>query len=423
MLRVKSLFCISFLTVFALALQAQDTIQKVIPNRYNGIEQQQKPYVILISIDAFRWDLADKYQAKNLIKLRESGVQAAYLKPSYPSLTFPNHYSIVTGLYPSHHGVVDNTFYDKKRDVIYKKSDKLMAVDSSWYGGKPLWVLAEQQKMLSAVFYWPGSEISMDGIRPTYYYNYDEIIPIERRLNIVKDWLRLPGEKRPHFIALYFPQVDKAAHNYSADSEQTKAAVQLIDEAIGKIIESANATGLPINFIVLSDHGMTKIDQDNTIPLPSVIDLKQFKVPTGTALLHLYANKKEYIKPTFEALKSTAKEYDVYLSKQIPKAWHYRRKEDKYNRIGDILLVPHLPKVFSIYNAKPDMGQHGFDPAISDMHASFYAFGPQIKNGLKIKAFENVNVYPLIAEILGLSYTEKIDGKLKVLRPILKKDN
>ncbi len=405
---------------FFLNVCGQDTTQKVVANRYNSIEQQKKPYVILISIDAFRWDLADKYQAKNLIKLRESGVQADYLKPSYPSLTFPNHYGIATGMYPSHHGIVDNTFYDQKRGVVYKKSDKIMAVDSSWYGGKPLWVIAEQQKMLSAVFYWPGSEISMDGIKPTYLFNYSEIIPIDRRINVVKDWLKLPDDKRPHFIALYFPQVDKAAHNYKPESEETRVAVKIVDDAIGKMVDAAKASGLDVNFIVLSDHGMATIDRENTITLPKAIDLNHFKVPTGNALLHIYANEKQYIKPTYKALKAEAKDYDVYLSKNIPKAWHYNKKEDKYNRIGDILLVPHLPKVFNINGVKPDVGQHGFDPAIPEMHATFYAWGPNFKSGLKIPAFENVNVYPLITKILGLSYTQKIDGKEKILAPILK---
>jgi len=406
------------LNIFAFG---QDTVQNVIKGRFNSIEQQQKPYVILISADAFRWDLADKYQAKNLIRLRQSGVQAEYLKPSFPSLTFPNHYTIATGLYPAHHGIVDNIFYDKKREVIYKKSNKTMAIDSSWYGGKPLWVLAEQQQMLSAIFYWPGSEISMDGIRPTYFYNYNEVIPIDRRIEIVKNWLQLAPELRPHFIALYFPQVDKAAHNHTVDSEETKAAVQLVDDAIGKLVAVAKETGLPINFIFLSDHGMTSIDRTNTIPLPKEIDAAQFIVPPGNAMLHLYSNNKPLIKSTYKALKANATAYDVYLHNNIPKAWHYNKKADTYNRVGDLILVPHLPKVFNINNATPDAGQHGFDPAIADMHATFYAWGPQFKSGLQIPAFENVNVYPLIAKMLGLTYTEKIDGKLKVLKPILKK--
>lgn len=420
MIRIKSLLLVVFLVFVVLVAKSQDTTQNVISNRYNSVEQQQKPYVILISIDGFRWDLADKYQANNLIKLRESGVQAEYLKPSYPSLTFPNHYSIVTGLYPSHHGVVDNMFYDQTADVLFTRSNKAMAVDSSWYKGKPLWVLAEQQKMLSAVFYWPGSEISMGGIRPTYYYNYDEIIPIERRINVVKDWLQLPEEKRPHFIALYFPQVDHAGHSYGPNSGQTKTAVQIVDEAIGKIVENAKATGLAVNFIVLSDHGMTAVDQNNTIPLPNAINLNQFKVPPGTSHLHLYANKKAYIKPAYKALKLQAKDYDVYLRKKTPKSWNYNTKEDRYNRIGDILLVPHLPKVFSINGLKPVIGQHGFDPTNADMHAIFYAWGPNFKSGLKIPAFENVNVYPLIAKILGLTNAEEIDGEIKVLESIVK---
>lgn len=409
------LLCLSLFT------QAQDTVQNVIANRTNSIEQQKKPYVILISLDGFRWDLADKYQAKNLLALRAKGVEATYLKSAYPSLTFPNHYTMVTGLYPAHHGIVDNIFYDKNRDVVYRKSDKKMAVDSSWYGGKPLWLLAEEQQMLSAIFYWPGSEISMNGIRPTYFYNYNESIPVDRRVAIIKDWLQLPAEKRPHFIALYFPQVDQAAHKHTVDSEETKAAVQLVDEAIGKIVAATKTTGLDVNFMVVSDHGMTTIDRENTIPLPKAIDLNKFKVPPGNVLLHVYANDPADIKPTYKALKAEAKDYDVYLSKQIPKAWHYNKKADQYGRVGDLILVPHLPKAFNINGIKPDPGQHGFDPAIEDMHAIFYAWGPNFKSGLKIPAFENVNIYPLIAKILGLSYNHQIDGKEKVLAPILVK--
>ncbi len=418
--KIARLLCFVLFTLTTLSSIAQnDTTQKIIPNRINSIEQQQKPYVILISIDGFRWDLADKYDAKHLKKLRASGVQADYLKPSFPSLTFPNHYTIATGMYPAHHGIVDNIFYDKMRSVIYRKSDKKMAVDSSWYAGKPLWVIAEQQKMLSAVFYWPGSEISIDGIRPTYYYNYNEVIPIDRRVAIVKDWLQLPSEKRPHFIALYFPQVDKAAHNFKPESNETKAAVQLVDEAIGKLVAAAKSTGLAINFIVVSDHGMTTIDRENTISLPRAIASEKFIVPPGNAILHVYAKEKMAVRPAFKALKAEAKDYDVYKLKDIPRSWHYNKKEDWHSRVGDLILVPHLPNVFNINNAKPDLGQHGFDPAIEDMHATFYACGPQFKEGLKIRAFENVHIYPLIAKLLGLTYSQKIDGKVKILSSIL----
>ncbi|MCY1512117.1 Type I phosphodiesterase / nucleotide pyrophosphatase [compost metagenome] len=419
--KIKFPFLAVLVFGFTLSSFAQiDTVQQVNLKAENSILQQQKPYVVLISIDGFRWDLADKYKAKNLLALREKGVQAEYMQSSFPSLTFPNHYTIVTGLYPAHHGVVDNIFYDKTRAVLYRKSDKKMAVDSSWYKGKPLWILAEEQQMLSAVFYWPGSEISMNGIRPTYYYNYNETIPVNRRVAIMGEWFRMPPERRPHFFAVYFPQVDKAAHRFTAESEQTRMAVQEVDEAIGKLVELVGKTGLPVNFVVVSDHGMTAIDRENTIPLPKVLQGDRFIVPPGNAMLHVYARDKKDIKPVYRSLKATAKNYTVYRSSQIPKAWNYNRKEDWYKRVGDLILIPQLPNVFSVNGIKPDPGQHGFDPAIPDMHAVFYAWGPQLKEGAKIPAFENVHVYPFIARLLGLDYTHKIDGKEKVLLPLIK---
>lgn len=413
-------FFVSLLAFIANVSAQTDTLQQINLTRINSPEQQQKPYVVLISVDGLRWDLVDKYQAKNLLALRGKGVQATYMRSSFPSLTFPNHYTIVTGLYPSHHGVVDNIFYDKNRSVIYRKSDKKMAVDSSWYKGKPLWILAEEQQMLSAVFYWPGSEISMNGIRPTYYYHYNELIPVNRRIAIIKEWFQLPAERRPHFLAIYFHQVDKAGHLYTLESEQARTAVQEVDEAIGKIVETARETGLPVNFIVVSDHGMTTIDRENTLPLPEPLHNDRFIVPPGSSMLHVYARDQADVKPVYKTLKAGAKDFDVYLSKQIPKAWTYNRKEDRYQRIGDLVLIPHLPKVFSINGIKPDPGQHGFDPRREDMRATFYAWGPQLKEGLKIPAFENIHLYPFIAQLLGLDYTEKIDGKRNVLLPIIK---
>ncbi|RZL31952.1 MAG: alkaline phosphatase family protein [Pedobacter sp.] len=420
MILKRIVFAVLLLAVFFTAKAQQDTTQQITQNKYNSLAQQQKPYVVLISLDGFRWDLAEKYQATNLLKIKQTGVFAEYMKPSYPSLTFPNHYTIATGMYPSHHGLVDNIFYDKAKDVTYKNSNKVTATDSSFYGGKPLWTLAEEQEMLSAVFYWPGSEASNNGVRPTYYYKYNEVTPVENRIETVKNWLQLPANRRPHFIALYFPHVDKAAHKFTADSEQAKEAVKTVDEAVGKLMDIAKETGLPVNFVVLSDHGMAAVDNINTIPLPKAIDKNQFTVPAGTSILHLYAKDKKYIKPTYRALKTEAQDYDVYLAKRVPKRWHYNKKNDAYSRIGDMILVPRLPKVFNITGIKPEIGQHGFDPANPVMHAIFYATGPNFKTNYQIDAFENVNVYPLIADILGLPYTHKIDGKLKVLAPTLK---
>ncbi|MDX5436314.1 MAG: ectonucleotide pyrophosphatase/phosphodiesterase, partial [Pontibacter sp.] len=180
-----------FLLWQALAVAQVDTVQRVITDRYNSPSQQEKPYVILISADGFRYDYADKYQAKNLIELREQGVQAESLIPAFPTKTFPNHYSIVTGLYPSSHGLINNYFYDPQRKEHYTIRDRSKVEDGSWYGGTPLWVLAEQQQMLSASFFWVGSEAPIQGILPTYHYPYSEVIPIDSRIKTVVDWLNL----------------------------------------------------------------------------------------------------------------------------------------------------------------------------------------------------------------------------------------
>ena len=408
--------CLSSVT-----LLAQDTTQQINHERKNLSTQIQKPYVILISADGFRADMASKFGATHLLEYSKQGVSANFMRPSYPTITFPNHYSIVTGLYPSHHGLVDNEFYDRLTGNTYTMANKKQVADAYWYGGKPLWVLAEEQGMLSASFYWVASESAIRGIRPTYYYNYNTQIGIESRLQTVKDWLNLPDERRPHLITFYFPEVDYAGHVFGPDAAETKQAVQWVDSAINQMMKIAIAAGLPVNFIFVSDHGMTNIDSNQVMRLPACIDTTRFRIPGGSALVQLYAKDPSFIQAQYQTLKKEAIKFDVYLKNEVPKIWHYREKDDWYNRIGDILLVAKIPAIFNTGTGKMSPGKHGFDNRESDMYASFYAWGPQFKNGLSINGFDNVHLYPLIAEILGLKYDEKdIDGKLSVLQKIIK---
>lgn len=400
-------------------IHAQDTTQHITLNREDALGQEQKPYIILISADGFRYDLAEKYDAAFLKKISSEGVKAVSMKPVYPSLTFPNHYSIITGLYPSHDGIVDNTFYDKKRNQFYTIRNKKAIEDPTWYGGVPLWVLAERQKMLSASFYWVGSESHIDGIDPTYYFNYNEAIPIDRRIEIVKEWLQLPADKRPHFITFYFPEVDHAEHHYGTNSPETRDAVQFVDHSVQKMNEMCKQLNLPVSFIFVSDHGMTNMDTLHTIPRPLVIDTSKFVIAYSPALVHLYAKNKKDIKPTYKKLKAVASDYDVYLATKTPKRWHYSKKDDHFHRIGDILLVPHLPQGFSFSGAKFPIGQHGFDNSLPEMQATFYAWGPAFKEHYVINNFSNINIYPLIAHVLGLKIDNKIDGKFRALKEMI----
>jgi predicted AlkP superfamily pyrophosphatase or phosphodiesterase len=401
-------------------IRAQDSTQHIVPDRSNAADQIKKPYLILISADGFRYDLADKFQAKNLIRLRSSGVSADYMESSFPSLTFPNHYSIATGDYPAHDGIVDNTFFDPARDQIYAMGNRKEVEDSSWYDATPIWVLAEKQKMLTASFYWVGAEAAIQGIRPTYYYKFNSLIPMGDRIQFVRNWLQLPEEKRPHLITFYIPDVDHEEHLHGVDSRQAEDAVHYVDESIAKLVKTVDSLNLPVNYIFVSDHGMTDIDTLNTLNLPKSVDTSRFVITNSQALVHMYAKNSADILPAYKELKSAAKDYEAYLATNLPGRWHYSKKDDRYNRIGDIILVSNPPKVFNLNGRHLNPATHGFDPALTVMHATFYAWGPAFKSDLKIKGFENVNIYPLITRILQLKITEPVDGDIKVLQPILK---
>lgn len=401
-------------------LHAQDTTQKVIEGRRNDKSQINKPYVILISADGFRSDFTELYDATFLKTIAHKGVRANFMTPSFPSLTFPNHYSIVTGMYPAHHGLVDNTYFDKASGEEYRMGNKKMVGEGKWYGGTPLWVLAEKQKMLSASFYWVASEADIQNTRPTYYYVYNEKIDIATRIKAVKNWLSLPEEQRPHMITFYFPQVDHEAHTYGPNDAHVAEAVKFVDSSVNALQAELATLHLPINYIFVSDHGMTKVDNEKTMSMPAAIDTAAFRVPWGDALIHLYAKDKAKIEPTYEALKKDTS-ISVYKLDETPNYWHYKTSDDKYNRLGDLIVVPHLPKVFNFSTRKTTPGKHGFDNHTTDMRATFMAWGPAFKTGLRIDDFENVNVYPLVAHILGLKIDEKlIDGKLEILKKTLK---
>ncbi|UQB68638.1 ectonucleotide pyrophosphatase/phosphodiesterase [Epilithonimonas zeae] len=402
-----------------------DTAQVVIPNRFNSTEAMQKPYVIMISTDGFRSDYTKKYNAENLLRYSDEGVQAKAMLPSYPSITFPNHWTLITGLYPSHHGLIDNFFYDYKRKEPYAMSNRKNAEDGSWYGGIPLWSLAEKQNMVSASLQWVGSASDAGGIRPTYYYSYHEKFSPSEKVNKVINWLKLPEEKRPHFISLYFPEVDGAGHHYGPEAKETETAVHLIDNAIGELVQRVSDLGLKnVNFVFVSDHGMIQVDGGNPLEIPSILlDKHRFDYYNSQTLLRVYVKNPDEVRSVYKELKANkTDDYEVYLDKKLPKYLHFSTRDDKYNRIGQIILIPKAPKIFLEKGRKISVGKHGYDPrVVPEMKATFFAWGPAFKNDLVIDEFENINVYPLVAEVLGLKINEKIDGKLKILKPILRR--
>lgn len=386
----------------------------------NAAAQISKPYVILVSLDGFRYSYASQYGATTLARLATEGASAPEgMIPSFPSVTFPNHFSIVTGLYPEHHGIVENSFYDPARKETYAIKNVQAVTDGSWYSGVPLWVLAEKQGMRSACFFWPTSDAEIDGMRPTYYLHYDGTIPDEQRINQVISWLKLPPERRPHFITLYYSEPDHTGHKFGPDAPQTAEAVHRVDALVGTLISDLKTVHLPVDVIVVSDHGMATVEGD-WIDLDHYADLSQFQ--TDGALL--YPNDEAAAARAYQQLHGASDKFVVYRRADVPAYLHYNSNP----RIGDPVVIPTGPYVIRPHAAespeitRPDLkGEHGYDPRqMKSMRAIFYAVGPDIRPGAKVSPFENVDVYPFIAKILGLE-TGSIDGQMKPLEGVLRR--
>jgi len=383
----------------------------------NAPAQRTKHYVILVSLDGVRYDYASKYGAPNLEAIAKSGASAPDgMIPSFPSVTFPNHFSIVTGLYPEHHGIIENNFYDPARKEKYASRDATVT-DGSWYGGVPLWVLAEKQGMRSACYFWPGSEAEIDGMRPSYYLHYDNTVADEKRIEQVIKWLKLPAAERPHFITLYYYEPDHSGHKFGPDSPQTADAVHHVDALIGKLRAELKGLPLPVDIIVVSDHGMESVE-GNWIDLDHYADISRF-ITVGSLL---YAPDEEAAARAYQQLRGASDKFVVYKRADVPAYLH----SNSNPRIGDPVVIATGPYMIRAHATEspeivqPDVkGEHGYDPRnMKSMRAIFYAAGPDISRGVTVAPFENIDVYPLVAKILGLE-VGPIDGSLEPVRKLL----
>jgi predicted AlkP superfamily pyrophosphatase or phosphodiesterase len=386
-------------------------------NGANTAEQQKKHYVVLVSLDGFRYDYPKKYKAEHLLALGARGASSPDgMIPSYPSVTFPNHYTLVTGLYPEHHGIVANTFYDPGRKQTYALRDFKATSDGSWYGGVPLWSLAEKQGMRSACFFWPGSEAEIAGERPSYYLHYDDTVDDNKRIDQVLAWLNLPVEQRPHFITLYYSNVDHQGHEHGPDSKEVQQAVKHVDELIGRLEKGLDALHLPIDLVVVADHGMERV-QGDWITLDKYVSLDNFE----TAGSLLYPQTEIDAERVYKKLRAADAGFLVYRRAQMPAELHYNSNP----REGDPVVIakgPYMIRAHAPASGRPDylpVGEHGYNPyEEKSMRAIFFAAGPDIRPGSTVKPFENVNVYPFLAKILGLE-SPLTDGSLNVLSGLL----
>jgi len=382
---------------------------------------EQQPYLIILSLDGFRWDYPQKANTPTLDSLKKAGVIIESLKPSFPTKTFPNHYTIATGLYPDHHGLVGNYFHATDlNNRIYKISDRDAVGDGVFYGGEPIWVTAETQDMTSATLFWVGSEAAIKGVRPTYWYTYDWTIPFEDRIDSVVNWLSLPEEKRPHLIMWYYSEPDHTGHVAGPESDEIISLVEELDAYLADFFREMRK--LPVfdqlNFIITSDHGMNATSNDRRIFIEQIIDTADIEFMDGITPNTNLKVKEGRLDKVYTDLQS-AEHLSVWKHGQLPERLHYGTNI----RTQDLCVVadPGWTIVTSI-NQDVSMGDHGYDNDLKDMHAIFYAAGPAFKKDYVHPTIENVNLYILFAHILGLSPAET-DGSFDNVKQMLKEND
>ena len=380
--------------------------------------------VILISIDGFRADYTELFDTPNLHRLMADGAHANEgMKPVYPSKTFPNHYSIVTGLYPAHHGIVSNSMYDPELDDTFAISDREAIEIPVWWEGEPIWTALQKQGGKAATYFWVGSETPYDGIRPDYWFTYDGDVPGEERVDQALEWLDLPDGERPRFISLYFEDVDNAGHWNGPESVRTGAAVTTVDGYIGRLIAGLEDRGIfeRVNIIVVSDHGMSQLSPERVVALDDYVSMDDLLYQDSTPLIGLWPAEGK-TQAVFDSLNGAHPNMQVWMRDDVPERFHYAGNK----RIPPI--VGHLDDGWSLSRtrewaeANPDRftgGTHGYDNEALSMRALFVAHGSAFKKGVTVEPFENVELYNVMADILGIRPSEN-DGTPGSLDAILR---
>ena len=381
--------------------------------------------LILVSIDGFRWDYLQKYDAPTLKALAAGGVHATRMTPSFPSKTFPNHFTLVTGLRPEHHGIVSNYFFDPALNASFNKN---LAADNTdprwWQQGEPVWITAEKQGVRSACYFWPGDEAEIHGARPSFYRAYDGKVTSNQRVDGLLAWLDLPVEQRPRFCALYLEVVDVVGHKAGPDAPETAAAVKEADDAIARLLAGLAARGLreQTDLVIVSDHGMSEQSADRVIFGEDLMNVSSVQVesagPNGGV-----RPKPGTVTPAELVASIRAKappQLQVYLREEVPVQFHYRDNP----RIPPVVLIADdhwniesrvgWPRFAANYNR----GNHGWDPATPNMGALFIASGPSFRHGHEFADVDNIHLYHLLCTLLGLKPAPN-DGDDRLAREAL----
>lgn len=362
----------------------------------------ERPIVVLVSIDGFRPDYLERGLTPTLSRLAAEGASGA-MRPSFPTKTFPNHYTLVTGLRPDRHGVVNNTMTDPAiPGVVFRLANREAVGDRRWWDdAEPIWVTAQNAGLTAAAMFWPGSEADVRGVRPRWWLPYDETMTAEARVDRLLRWLALSGDDRLDFATLYFEAVDDAGHRYGPDSDETNAAVAATDAAIGRLVAGLERQGLSdkVVLLIVSDHGMAATSPERVVRLGPVA--------SSDAATVLYSGATVAVDP------APGREAEVAAELLAPRdhlqCWRKGELPARF-RFG---LHRRAPGFFCLAETgwiavkadapvRREGGDHGYDDAAPEMQALFIAHGPRIARGRRVEGLVNVDVHPLIGRLLAL---------------------
>ncbi len=368
--------------------------------------QQPKPILVLISIDGFRYDYFDRASVPNLKALAARGVRSQGLIPSFPSVTFPNHYTIVTGMVPDHHGIIANAMFDASIGKDKFTMSSATAKDPRWWGGEPIWTTAIKQGQKSAAMFWPGSE----AVKPTYWKPFDDNVSNEDRVKQVLEWMRLPEADRPTFSTLYFSEVDHAGHDFGPDTQGALDAVAHVDTAIGQLMRGMDELGLSsrTTYVVVSDHGMATTSNDRVIYLDDYLNPSEIEVVEWSPNVEINPRSATSADEIYKKLFDKHPALGVYKREALPKWLQFGTNP----RIPAIVGIAELGWVVTT-RAQAETrlktgrsfngGAHGYDPRYRDLHGLFIAAGPTLRKGVLVPEFQNIHIYNLMCNILGLT--------------------
>lgn len=414
----KKLFVCLVLTLFAgvfLTLPAQQPIKDL------------KPTVILVSMDGFRYDYIDKFAPPTIARLAKQGVRAKWMIPSFPTKTFPNHYTVATGLYPQNHGLVENNVYDFGTVFTMSKFDEV--TNPRWWLGEPIWVTAEKQGQHAASYFFVGTGTEIADHMPSYWRHYNGRVPPEMRVDKLLEWLDKPVHERPTMLTLYFSDTDDVGHEFGPEAEETKYSALNVDRYIERLIQGLQTRKIDknVNVILVSDHGMAAVDQRNAIIMDELFEVDDKKIAdpvlTTGEIWQIFPKpgKEDHVMDRLKNIKHGT----CWRKKDIPVRLHY----SEGRRVAPIVCSADegwfmtTKKRYDEQKNSPDFGQvrgaHGYDNRYQSMGATFIAHGPAFKNGYVAEPFANVEVYNVMCKILGLT-PAKNDGELDRVKKMLR---